>query len=72
MVPAEFLLQGGILDPSNLSVVGMGSILGALVIFSMITMFVSRYKRCPANRVLVISGKVGGGNASPAPVEVLR
>ena len=64
MFPAEMLLQGGILDSTNLNIVGMGSILGALVVFSMITMFVSRYKRCPANRVLVISGKVGGGNAA--------
>lgn len=27
-------------------------------------LFVARYKRCPANKVLVISGRVGGGNAA--------
>lgn len=36
----------------------------ALVLFSLIILFVSRYKRCPANKVLVISGKVGGGKSA--------
>lgn len=36
----------------------------AVVVFGMLLLFVSRYKRCPANRVLVISGKVGGGNTA--------
>jgi flotillin len=36
----------------------------ALVLLSMLALFVSRYKRCPANRVLVISGKVAGGQAA--------
>src|SRR5918997_1434794 len=40
------------------------ALLGALVLVALATLFVSRYKRCPANRVLVISGKVGGGNAA--------
>jgi flotillin len=35
----------------------------ALVV-SFMLMFVSRYKRCPANKVLVISGSVGRGNAA--------
>lgn len=35
----------------------------ALAVTSLL-FFVSRYKRCPANRVLVISGRVGGGNAA--------
>ncbi len=30
----------------------------------MIMWFVSRYKRCPSNRILVISGKTGEGNTS--------
>ena len=38
--------------------------LGALTLLSLLLVFVSRYKRCPANKVLVISGKVGGGNAA--------
>jgi flotillin len=36
----------------------------ALVLFSILALFVSRYKRCPANRVLVISGKVAGGQSA--------
>ncbi|HEX6309506.1 MAG TPA: SPFH domain-containing protein [Longimicrobiales bacterium] len=36
----------------------------ALILFSIVMLFVSRFKRCPANRVLVISGKVGGGHAA--------
>src|SRR5919112_610415 len=40
------------------------TVAAALVIAAVLTLFVSRYKRCPANKVLVISGKVGGGNAA--------
>jgi flotillin len=36
----------------------------ALIFASMVMLFVSRYKRCPANRVLVISGKVAGGQSA--------
>src|SRR5947209_235548 len=36
----------------------------ALVAFSFFMMIVSHYKRCPSNRVLVIYGKVGGGNTA--------
>lgn len=41
-------------------------ITGVLVLlFLSITMlFVSRYRRCPANRVLVISGRVGTGQSA--------
>ena len=34
----------------------------AVVFFSFVMLLVKRYKRCPSNRVLVIYGKVGGGN----------
>jgi flotillin len=37
---------------------------GAVLMGSLVSLFVSRYKRCPANRVLVISGKVGGGESA--------
>src|SRR4051812_43483733 len=43
------------------------ALLGAaagLVFFSFLIMLVKRYKRCPSNRVLVIFGKTGGGNAA--------
>ena len=39
-------------------------LVGVLIVASLVVLFVSRYKRCPANRVLVISGRVGGGNAA--------
>ncbi len=35
-----------------------------VVLFSFLVMLVKRYKRCPSNRVLVIYGKTGGGNAA--------
>ena len=36
----------------------------AVVFFSFMLLLVNRYKRCPSNRILVIYGKVGGGNTS--------
>src|ERR671914_1429395 len=41
-----------------------GVLLGAVLVMSMVSLFVSRYKRCPANKVLVISGRVGGGESA--------
>ncbi|HEX2190249.1 MAG TPA: SPFH domain-containing protein [Longimicrobiaceae bacterium] len=42
-----------------------GGVLAALAVgLGLLFLFVSRYKRCPANKVLVISGSVGGGNAA--------
>jgi flotillin len=35
-----------------------------LVAFGLLMLVVKRYKRCPSNRVLVIYGKTGGGNAA--------
>ncbi|MBA3889764.1 MAG: flotillin family protein [Gemmatimonadaceae bacterium] len=34
------------------------------LVASMVMLFVSRYKRCPSNRVLVISGRVAGGESA--------
>jgi flotillin len=34
------------------------------ILFSIFLLFVNRYKRCPANKVLVISGSVRGGGAA--------
>src|SRR6516225_7192255 len=39
-------------------------VVAALLFFSFVLLLVNRYKRCPSNRVLVIYGKVGGGNTS--------
>lgn len=41
-----------------------GVSLAALVVFGMIVLISKRYKRCPSNRVLVIYGKVAGGESS--------
>jgi len=55
------VLQANGLSLSPLTVV-VGVVL--LVLASMVMLFVSRYKRCPANRVLVISGRVGTGQSA--------
>lgn len=39
-------------------------VIGGSLVFGFISMFVRRYKRCPANKILVISGKVGGDGAA--------
>jgi flotillin len=36
----------------------------AVVFLSFVLLLVNRYKRCPSNRILVIYGKVGGGNTA--------
>ncbi len=36
----------------------------ALVLVSIVRFLTTRYKRCPSNRVLVIYGRVGGGNTA--------
>src|SRR5688500_1064255 len=41
-----------------------GPLLGIILFLSLVFLFVARYKRCPANKVLVISGKVGGGESA--------
>jgi flotillin len=43
----------------------IGGVVVALVAFlGIVLLFASRYKRCPANRVLVISGRVAGGDTA--------
>jgi len=37
---------------------------GVILFLSFVLLFVSRYKRCPSNKVLVISGRVGGGESA--------
>ena len=41
-----------------------GPALGVVLFLSLVFLFVARYKRCPANKVLVISGRVGGGESA--------
>src|SRR6478735_4041108 len=43
---------------------GLTALAVAVVVFSFILLLVKRYKRCPSNRILVIYGKTGGGNAA--------
>ncbi|HEY0972103.1 MAG TPA: SPFH domain-containing protein [Gemmatimonadales bacterium] len=64
-VPAPALLQAGI--PEQLEAIAwpvIGAGLAAVLLVGILLLFVSRYKRCPANKLLVISGRVGGGNAA--------
>ena len=49
--------------PASLFALG-GAALAALVVFGLLVLFASRYKRCPANKILVVSGSVGSGNAA--------
>jgi flotillin len=42
----------------------IGVVAAVIVAFSFFMMLMRRYKRCPSNRILVIYGKVGGGNTS--------
>jgi flotillin len=42
----------------------LAPVLGVGVFLGIVLLFVSRYRRCPANRVLVISGRVGGDGAA--------
>jgi flotillin len=42
----------------------IGSALAVVLLVGMLLLFVSRYKRCPANKLLVISGRVSGGTAA--------
>lgn len=63
-LPSLALVQSSLADAASLPFALIAAALGATVLLGLATLFVSRYKRCPANRVLVISGKVGGGNAA--------
>jgi flotillin len=45
-------------------VLGSGVVLGLVLFFGAVFLFVSRYKRCPANRILVVSGRVGEGRSA--------
>jgi hypothetical protein len=40
------------------------AVFAGIVLFSFLVLLVKQYKRCPSNRILVIYGKTGGGNAA--------
>ena len=42
----------------------VGAVFAGVVVFMMVTLLASRFKRCPSNRVLVIYGKAGRGEAA--------
>ena len=62
----SMLLQSASVDTvlNNLSLTLIAPALGLAVVASLAFLFVTRYKRCPANRVLVISGRVSGDGAA--------
>ncbi len=41
-----------------------GIVIAILFIFILITTLIKRYKRCPSDRILVVYGKVGGGQSA--------
>jgi flotillin len=56
---AEINLEGGSLW------LAIGGVLVAIFLFGLVSLFASRYKRCPSNRILIIYGKAGrGGDAA--------
>jgi flotillin len=42
----------------------IAAVAAGIVLFSAMLLILNRYKRCPSNKVLVIYGKVGGGNTA--------
>ena len=60
LVPSSAAMQGPF-DPAALPLTTIiTAALAGVVVVGLLLLFASRYRRCPANRVLVISGKVGG------------
>ncbi|MEW6741213.1 MAG: SPFH domain-containing protein [Planctomycetota bacterium] len=47
-------------DPANVFMV----VAGVLILFGFTMLLIKRYKRCPSNKILVIYGKVGGGQSA--------
>src|SRR5437870_2320565 len=58
------LLAIGEVQNSSSLWLGITAAVAAVAFFSLASLFFSRYRRCPSNRVLVIYGKVGGGNTA--------
>lgn len=49
--------------PDNFATIGFGATIAVLV-FGFIIWIVSRYRRCPSDKILVVYGKVGGGKSA--------
>jgi flotillin len=52
------------LPDSPLFYIAVAAALGAIVVFGFVSVFASCYRRCPANRILVIFGKTGAGQVA--------
>ena len=39
-------------------------VVAVLILIVLFTAFIRRYKRCPSDRILVVYGKVGGGQSA--------
>jgi flotillin len=50
--------------PDGMTFSSLLPIAGLVLVFGLVMFFVSRYKRCPANKLLVISGWVRGGESA--------
>jgi flotillin len=61
LVLSSAAVAQGSIDLSGLPMTTIiSAALAGVVVVGLLLLFASRYRRCPANRVLVISGKVGG------------
>lgn len=49
---------------SALTFTSVLTLAGLVLAFGLVMFFVARYRRCPANKLLVISGRVGGGDSA--------
>src|SRR4051795_3617368 len=54
----------GLLQASPNALLGSTVLLGVVLVLGFVFFLTSRYRRCPANKVLVVSGMVSGGNAA--------
>ncbi len=60
----SLLLQSLPIELPALNIAMIGALAALIALVGLVLLFVARYKRCPANRVLVISGRVGGEGAA--------
>ena len=49
-----------VLFGASVTPIAAGAIVAAVIVFSMILLFSSRYKRCPSNKIMVIFGRSSG------------
>ena len=61
---ASLALQSGLFTDGVPIWAMLAPVLGVVLAAGLVVLFVSRYKRCPANRLLVVSGRVSGGESA--------